>query len=172
MRKGKQFVTGALVAIAFSGTAVAQSTYAASSGANGTTITYQAPALAMRDSVQNVVEALLADGFIYIEVRETFLGRARFIAYSAAKKREIVINPTTGEVLRDLLQESNGSQLNLAIAEAQVASNNGNGNGVGNSGNNGNSSGNNGNGGNSGGNGNGNGNGNGGGNNGNGNGNN
>ena len=146
MRNVKQIVVSTLFATIFGAAAVAQTTYATSNGQNGTTITYAAPGLAMRQNVQNMVEELTAAGFTYIEVRQTFMGRARFIAYSATKKREVVINPTTGEVLRDLSVDSAGAPQINANAGGQGAGNNGNGNG--NSGsNNGNSgNGNNGNG--------------------------
>jgi len=91
-----------------------------------------APSIARRQSVQDLVEDLQAAGFTYIEIRRTFLGRARIIAYSATEMREVVLNPTTGEVLRDLVQESpddvRGKANNRAAAAAQNGNKGGNGN--------------------------------------------
>ena len=94
-----------------------------------------APSIARRQSVQDLVEDLQAAGFTYIEIRRTFLGRARIIAYSATEMREVVLNPTTGEVLRDLVQESaddiRGKANNRAAAQNGNKGGNGNNNNAG-----------------------------------------
>jgi hypothetical protein len=51
-----------------------------------------------------VTSSLQAQGFEVRLVHWTFLGRIRIIAVSADIRREIVINPTTGEILRDYSQ--------------------------------------------------------------------
>ena len=54
---------------------------------------------------QDVVTASLqAQGFEVTLVHWTLLGRIRIIAVNADIRREIVINPTTGEILRDYSQ--------------------------------------------------------------------
>ena len=50
----------------------------------------------------SVIEQLRAQGFDKITVERTFLGRLRFEAYSDTLERELVINPNTGHVLRDV----------------------------------------------------------------------
>lgn len=52
--------------------------------------------------VEQVVSQLRAQGFEAIEVERTLLGRTRIAAVSADGSREIVLNPNTGEILRDL----------------------------------------------------------------------
>lgn len=67
-------------------------------------IVIEAPEIANSESVKALLEELKAEGFTYIEVKRTFLGRARIIAISATEIREIILNATTAEVLRDLAQ--------------------------------------------------------------------
>ncbi len=48
-----------------------------------------------------VTQALVAQGYEVVMVHRTLLGRVRIVAETAGLCREIVINPYTGEVLRD-----------------------------------------------------------------------
>ena len=50
----------------------------------------------------SVISQLRAQGFDNITVERTFLGRLRFEAFSDTLERELVINPNTGHVLRDV----------------------------------------------------------------------
>ena len=69
------------------------------------------PQLAAAQSVEDQVFAQLQEqGFTVIEVRRTFLGRIRFIAESAYLYRELVINPQTGEILRDYVRDIDGDK--------------------------------------------------------------
>lgn len=59
-----------------------------------------------------VLAQLRQDGYSNIIMTTTFLGRIRFIAQGADGQREIVLNPRTGEVLRDmwlLFEQRSGS---------------------------------------------------------------
>ena len=58
--------------------------------------------------VEQVVSQLRAQGFEAIEVERTLLGRTRIAAVRADGSREIVLNPTTGEILRDLWTSKSG----------------------------------------------------------------
>ena len=136
------FLATAMAVMVTGGAAIAQSSYASVDGSNDATIIFEAPGLAMRQSVQDMVEDLTAAGFTYIEVRRTFLGRARFIAYTASEMREVVMNPTTGEVLRELTQGTTGKLPGPANPRAQAAGDNGNGNSGNGNGNSGNGNGN------------------------------
>jgi hypothetical protein len=60
-----------------------------------------APALA-QDPVDRIVRELRALGYAEVDVSRTMLGRARVYARSADAEREIILNPRTGEILRDL----------------------------------------------------------------------
>jgi len=52
--------------------------------------------------VASVTRQLKAQGYKITQISRTFLGRVRFEAKRKDVEREIVINPRTGEVLRDL----------------------------------------------------------------------
>ncbi|MBY6048881.1 hypothetical protein [Vannielia litorea] len=71
-----------------------------------------APAQSVRD---RVVSQLEAQGFGNFRISRTLLGRVRIVAIGRGMQREIVFNPATGEILRDLsrpirkgVQGSNG----------------------------------------------------------------
>jgi len=66
-------------------------------------------AAAQMPEVMALVDELKAQGFSYIEIRSTLLGRARIVAYSADAMREIVLSSATGEVLRDAVRAHDGS---------------------------------------------------------------
>lgn len=57
---------------------------------------------------ESVVDQLRAQGFESITVERTFLGRTRIVARSAEGAREIIVNPRTGEILRDLWIAASG----------------------------------------------------------------
>jgi hypothetical protein len=56
----------------------------------------------LADSIEETLLAnLRAEGYVIIEQGYTFLGRLRVVAVNGTVRREIVINPGTGEILRD-----------------------------------------------------------------------
>lgn len=57
-----------------------------------------AHAAATEDSI---VAELRDQGFTRIEIRRTLLGRTRIVATSSAYEREIILNPSSGVILRD-----------------------------------------------------------------------
>ncbi|MEH7827517.1 hypothetical protein [Gemmobacter denitrificans] len=56
-------------------------------------------------AVQEIVAQLEYQGYRQIKVNRTWLGRVRIVAVVNSAEREIVINPTTGEILRDYQAE-------------------------------------------------------------------
>lgn len=56
-----------------------------------------------------VVAQLRAQGYRTIEVERTLLGRVKISASQTSGRREIILNPRTGEVLRDLWIAAGGS---------------------------------------------------------------
>lgn len=54
------------------------------------------------DFVTAVQQKLQSQGFTEISTSYTLLGRSRIVAHSQKGTREIILNPKTGEVLRDL----------------------------------------------------------------------
>ena len=52
--------------------------------------------------LDRIVADLRALGYDRIEVQRTLLGRTRILAESEGAQREIIVNPRTGEILRDL----------------------------------------------------------------------
>lgn len=60
------------------------------------------PMFAMGQGVQDRILAnLQAEGYHRVQISRTFLGRVRVVAQGGDYRREIVYNPTTGEILRD-----------------------------------------------------------------------
>ncbi len=59
------------------------------------------PAFAQTEIPQQIVTQLRDQGFREIRVSRTFLGRTRIVAENSEYRREIVINPSTGLILRD-----------------------------------------------------------------------
>jgi hypothetical protein len=59
-----------------------------------------------------IVSQLRRQGYTGISVSNTWLGRTRIVAQSADGSREIIIDPRTGEILRDLWQ-GRGSGRNI-----------------------------------------------------------
>lgn len=59
------------------------------------------PALA-QDVVAGIVRQLEQRGYRDIAVSRTWLGRVRILAQGPRGLREIILNPATGEILRDL----------------------------------------------------------------------
>lgn len=51
--------------------------------------------------VDQVTEQLVKQGYQRIEVSRTFLGRIRIEATGGGSEREVVLNPRTGQILRD-----------------------------------------------------------------------
>ena len=71
------------------------------------------PALADADRVRDfVVRELREDGYSEIRITRTWLGRLRFVARNGDRRREIVVNPATGVILRDYIRwvRNSGSQ--------------------------------------------------------------
>ena len=63
------------------------------------------PAISKADTVRDrIVTELTDDGFTQIRISRTLLGRARFVGTRPGARREIVVNPATGVILRDYLQ--------------------------------------------------------------------
>lgn len=61
------------------------------------------------DFVTAVQRKLQSQGFTEISVSYTLLGRSRIIAHGKRGTREIILNPKTGEVLRDLWTSASGA---------------------------------------------------------------
>lgn len=70
-------------------------------------------ALANRDVIRDrIVAELREDGYREIRISRTLLGRMRFVASKHDARREIVVNPRTGEILRDYIRFYNSSGSN------------------------------------------------------------
>lgn len=76
------------------------------------------PALA-EGYAESIVRQLEAQGFTRIETEQTWLGRTRIVAEGAQGQREIIVNPNTGEILRDLwLAQNDGGVGGLISSSA------------------------------------------------------
>lgn len=63
---------------------------------------FTVPVAAQTDVVAGLVEELKADGYVVLDQRGTLLGRTQIVVRRDDEIREIVINPNSGEILRDL----------------------------------------------------------------------
>lgn len=57
-----------------------------------------------QDAQARILQRLQDDGYVNIRLSRTFLGRIRILASGTQGEREIVLNPSTGVVLRDYLR--------------------------------------------------------------------
>ncbi len=58
---------------------------------------------------ESVADQLRRQGFTRISVSRTLLGRTQIVAQGKGGRREIILNPRTGEILRDFWQTNSGS---------------------------------------------------------------
>ncbi len=63
------------------------------------------PVLAAASHEAEVARTLVGQGFAITSQRRTFLGRVRFTATRGKTQREVVVDPSSGEILRDYSQE-------------------------------------------------------------------
>jgi hypothetical protein len=64
---------------------------------------------AFADFSDDIVAALRKQGYETIEVSRTLLGRTRILATAPWGRRELILNPRTGEILRDILTDAEGN---------------------------------------------------------------
>lgn len=64
-----------------------------------------AAAGASAEAADDIVAELRAAGYSNIVVERTLLGRVRITGETDRHRREVVLDPTTGEILRDLTEE-------------------------------------------------------------------
>lgn len=74
------------------------------------------PAVAASVS-DDIVAQLVKQGFTDIKVETTWLGRIRILAQRNGGIREIVVNPRTGEILRDLWTAADGTSRSASIVD-------------------------------------------------------
>ncbi len=75
---------------------------------------------AAAESFQDLIIAQLhGQGFTSIKISRTFLGRVRIVARSNKYEREIILNPRTGEILRDYWVALDGT---ASLEGVQIAS--------------------------------------------------
>lgn len=79
------------------------------------------PALA-QGVVDDVVAQLRRQGFRSIVTERTLLGRIRIIATRSDGSREIIINPRTGEILRDFWTARSGGKGKIEIIDDRSGS--------------------------------------------------
>lgn len=65
------------------------------------------PAFA-RSLAENIARQLSGQGFSNVQIEGTWLGRSRITGTRNGESREIVVNPNTGEILRDLWLNDKG----------------------------------------------------------------
>lgn len=65
---------------------------------------------ARADYVEDIVKWLTKEGYNDIDVTRTLLGRVRIVASKDGQLRELVCNPRTGEILRDVWSGAGGGE--------------------------------------------------------------
>jgi hypothetical protein len=75
-----------------------------------------APALA-QDLIANIVAQLKRQGFRSVVTERTLLRRVRIVATRRDGVREIIVNPRTGEILRDLWTPASGGNSKVDIID-------------------------------------------------------
>ena len=61
-----------------------------------------------KDFADKIVRRLRQQGYTDISSSRTFLGRVRIVAWRGGESREIILNPYTGEILRDVWTAADG----------------------------------------------------------------
>jgi hypothetical protein len=74
-----------------------------------TAFTLLSTTAARADYVEDIVKWLDRQGYTDIEVARTLLGRARIRAEKDGGQRELICNPRTGEILRDVWIDAKGN---------------------------------------------------------------
>jgi hypothetical protein len=74
------------------------------------------PAVA-QDIVASIIGQLRKQGFQSVLEERTLLGRVKIIATRQDGRREIIVNPRTGEILRDLWTPGAGGEATIQIIE-------------------------------------------------------
>jgi hypothetical protein len=75
------------------------------------------PGTALASYEDELVRRLEQQGYSEIVVSRTFLGRTRILATSPNGTRELILNPKTGEILRDLWTDTNGRTLPAPLSD-------------------------------------------------------
>jgi hypothetical protein len=70
---------------------------------------FLAGASGAQETVDQVTRRLEQQGFTVVAVERTLLGRVMIRAENERETREVVIDPATGEILRDYTEEKGGS---------------------------------------------------------------
>lgn len=81
------------------------------------------------DPVQAAIARLQAEGFRKIAAERTFLGRVRITAERRGQSREVVLDPRSGEVLRDLTRVSDSDGSGSGSSGSGSSGNSGSGSG-------------------------------------------
>ena len=73
--------------------------------ATATLATLNGPLASAQSTQAQIVKVLIDQGFAVRKVKKTWLGRVRIEATGGGLVREVVFNPSTGEILRDFWEE-------------------------------------------------------------------
>lgn len=83
-----------------------------------------APKAWAQSYAEQIVQQLDDQGFNNIQVEVTLLGRVRIMADATSGHREIILNPKTGEILRDIWFDAAGNPLMPRIVGSQGSGSN------------------------------------------------
>lgn len=80
------------------------------------------PVLAAASYEDDVARSLVGQGFAITSQRRTFLGRVRFTATRGETQREVVVDPSSGEILRDYSRQAEGARAELRAGNKEGGS--------------------------------------------------
>jgi hypothetical protein len=77
------------------------------------------PVLAAASHEDEVARTLVGQGFAITGRSRTLLGRVRFTAAKGETQREVVVDPSSGEILRDYYQRVGGAKIALRAGDKE-----------------------------------------------------
>ena len=80
------------------------------------------PVLAAASYEDDVARTLVGQGFIITSRRRTLLGRVRFTASRGEMRREVVVDPSSGEILRDYSQKTGDAGVEVSAGNKEGGS--------------------------------------------------
>ena len=113
----KTWITAGLAALLFT-SASATAAMAASAQAQ---VVVSSPELARENGVKAAYERMIREGYRYIEISRSMLGRAVVEAWDGAHRREVVVNTTSGEILHDMTEAYAGYPEGARAAASDAA---------------------------------------------------
>lgn len=86
---------------------------------SATAAIFTAAPLRAETVTESITRQLKGQGYKKISVSRTLLGRTRIVAHSKTRRREIILNPRTREILRDFWVKLSDDEIEEHLLEAE-----------------------------------------------------